>query len=576
MDGRLSGSQSSKLAGRERTSSLTSLRKEVAQLTKEVAQRRAMNSPEDEERRELANSYKASFADFFRAAWHVVEPSKPLIEGYHTDACLCHLQAIGDGDIHRMVANLPPGFGKSTIFSVAFPAWIWARNPYEKFLCASYAMDLSIRDRHNCRMLLESEWYRTLFGDVFQLLPDQNQKSFYENDKRGFMQATATFASGTGKRCTTALIDDPNNAMAGQAEVAQTVEWFGRTWIPRLNDRENGTMLLVMQRLYSNDLTAHVLELGGWEHLCLPMEAELSRKCITSIGWEDPRQEDGELLCPALVDEKGVEELKHSQGGFHYSAQQNQAPVPSSGGQFKHEWLRYASLTREGNAYVLERATGPQSVLISSCWRFATLDLAISSRQSADYTVLGMWDMTSLRDLILIDLVRARLDNPAQMKLLRLIYQHYFPDYFRIERAGYQLALIQQALAEGIPCRQYQPTRDKVARASGASVWMENEKIFLLKTLTELPAIETELLQFPRGSHDDIVDNFSMACDEALLADGEAPYAFTSTSSSEPVQRLPRAYEPDEGEMEDEEEERLRRRQQTVANFLQALPRRRW
>jgi predicted phage terminase large subunit-like protein len=572
MDGRLLRSNAS--SSKQQSTTLPGLRKQLEQLVRETETRRLLNTPEAERVREQAAACKASFAEFFRQAWAVMEPAKSLIEGYHTDACLRHLQAVGDGEIRRLVANLPPGFGKSSMFSVAFPAWVWTRNPYEKFLCSSYAMDLSIRDRRNCRVLIESEWYQSLFGDVFQLASDQSAKSFFENDKRGFMQATATFASGTGKRADSSIIDDPNNAMAGQAEVTSTREWFGKTWIPRLNDRENGVMLLVMQRMGANDLTAHVLELGGWEHLCLPMEYESARKCYTSIGWEDPRTEDGELLCPELVDEHGVDELKHSQGSFHYSAQQNQAPVPSSGGQFKREWLRYAAETP--SAYLLETARGTRSLLKAACRCFATVDLAISSKQTADYTVVAVWAETPTHDLILIDLIRARLDNPAQVKLLRLVYQQYHPDYFRIERTGYQLSLIQQALAEGIPCREYTPTRDKVARASSAAVWMENEKLYLLKSLIELPVIETELLQFPKGAHDDVVDNFSMAADEVLLDSADIPFAvaYLDPSPTDTLTQLfgLRRQQQPEGEPEmTAQEQDLQRREEQVARILQQL-----
>ncbi len=480
--------------------------------------------------REDARRCKASFAYFLKQAWHVIEPSRPLIWGIHTEASCEHLQAVGDGEIHRLVANLPPGFGKSSMFSVAFPAWVWTRNPYEKFLCASYAMDLSIRDRHNCRMLIESEWYQNLFGDVFQMLPDQNQKLFYENDKRGFMQATATFASGTGRRCTSAIIDDPNNAMAGQAEVAATRDWFSRTWIPRLNDRENGTMLLVMQRLYADDLTAHVLELGGWEHLCLPMEAELARKCYTSIGWEDPRTKEGELLC---------EELKHAQGSFHYSAQQNQAPVPSMGGTFQKEWARYFEIS--GNYYILRTKYGREKVVsIEACQRYAVCDPAISQRQSADFFVLQIWDVTPENEALLLAQLRGHFSNPDQQKKIVEWYERYLWMGLYVETVNYQAALFQQLKnyqqeievqpglyqkrTISIPVKEWLPARgDKVARAGVAAIKMEAGDLYWLLHASYLTDLTPEIFSFPKGKKDDQVDGHSMICD--ILSNPQVPLA---------------------------------------------------
>lgn len=490
----------------------------------------------EEIQREDARRCKASFAYFLRQAWRIIEPAKDFVEGYHVDACTRHLQALAEGEIHRLCVNMPPGTGKSTMFSVAYPAWIWTRNPYEKFLCASYAMDLSVRDRHNCRMLIESEWYQNLFGDVFQMLPDQNQKSFYENTARGFMQATATFASGTGKRCTSSIIDDSNNAMAGEAEVAATRDWFSKTWIPRLNDRETGKMILACQRLYSEDLTAMVLELGGWEHCCLPMEYEPSRKSFTSIGWCDPRTDEGQLLCPELVNEKGVAELKHSQGSFHYSAQQQQAPVPATGGTFQQSWARYFEI--QGDYYVLHTKYGrTKSVPIRACQVQAVCDLAVSEREQADFFVIQTWATTPSGEILLLHQLRGHFTNPDQQKKAVEIYERFRWMIFWTEDVAYQLSYVQQLksyekeeeVAPGlyrkrivnIPVRPWHPFRDKVARAGVAAVKMEAGDMYFLLNAQYLTELEPEVFKFPKSKKKDIVDCLSMICD--VLSNPQIP-----------------------------------------------------
>jgi hypothetical protein len=65
-----------------------------------------------------------------------------------------------------------------------------------------------------------------------------------------------------------------------------------------------------MQRLHEQDLAGHVLARGGYEHLCLPSEFEPDRRCVTSIGWSDPRTEAGELLFPQLFPREAIEEAK--------------------------------------------------------------------------------------------------------------------------------------------------------------------------------------------------------------------------------------------------------------------------
>lgn len=477
---------------------------------------------------EVRERSQESFKAFIHLAWDVIEPGTPLLWNWHIDAISDHLESVCHGDITRLICNIAPGHAKSTIFSVMYPCWTWIKDPTVRWLCASHSLDLAIRDNRNCRTLIESEWFQLCFGDIFQLSSDQNVKSFFENDRRGYRMALSVGAKGTGRRGSHLLIDDPNDAKATKVEVEETIRWFGNTWISRINSYSSGAMIVVGQRLYERDLTGHILELGGWEHLCLPEEFEPSRRCFTSVvstsdnsyAWKgyDPREEEGELLWPDKFPVKVLADLKKSMR-LDYFAQFQQRPMPEGGGQFRREWFRYFTETSE--AYILETERGTRSVLKDQCWMFGTVDLAISLKQTADYTVFGVWAVTPERDLLLVDLVRAHFSNPEQVKQLRLLHQRHPQAYrWKIERVGYQLALIQQALAEGIPCSEYNPVGkgDKVARASTPSVWFENGKVYFRKFAAWVSDVESELMLFPRGAHDDIVDVCSMAADEVVVS----------------------------------------------------------
>jgi predicted phage terminase large subunit-like protein len=458
-----------------------------------------------------AERAKRSFSVFALEAWSVIEPGTQLQWTWHLDAIAEHLQALYERQITRLLINIAPGHAKSSFISVLFPDWVALNDPASRWLCASHSLDLAIRDNKNRRDLIEHEWFQQRYGHLFQLSSSQNVKSFYENNHKGYSMAVGVRASGTGKRASHMLIDDPHNAMEGEADRKAVIAWFGKTWMSRLNDQEHGPMVVVGQRLHQQDLSGHILELGGWEHLNLPEEYEPSRKCFTSIGWSDPRKEEGELLWPDRFTAPILARLKHSLGSMDYAAQYQQTPVPSGGGQFRKEWLRYATETPQ--AWLLETANGPKSILKSSCRAFATVDLAISSKQSADFTVIAFWATTPEKDLILFDMVRGRFDNPTQMQQIEILNQKYRPEYVQIETVGYQLALVQQLLQRGVPCKEYKPVRDKVSRAVTAAIWFENGKVFLLKHLALLTEIEQELLLFPKAAHDDIVDNFSMAAE---------------------------------------------------------------
>jgi phage terminase large subunit-like protein len=185
----------------------------------------------------------------------------------------------------------------------------------------------------------------------------------------------------------------------------------------------------------------------------LPAEFEAGNRCRTvflpSLGevWQDPRTEEGQLLWPARFPERVIEKAKnrHLSG---YAALYQQRPVPAGGGQFKEKWFRYASV--ENGFYVLETPEGPRRVAIKDCWRFSVIDLAISTKQSADYTVIQTYDVTPQNDLILIDQIRGHFDNPEQVKIIRATYFRLRPQFFQIESVAYQLAIIQQLRDEPV------------------------------------------------------------------------------------------------------------------------------
>jgi predicted phage terminase large subunit-like protein len=458
-----------------------------------------------------AEEARRDFTAFVKGAWPELEPDTPLLWNWHLDALCLHLQALYSREITRLVIGIAPGHAKSTIVSVMFPVWCWVNDPYSRWLCASHSLDLAIRDNRYRRRLIESEWFQDRYSHIFKFAHDQRLKSYYENDKKGYHMALAVKGSGTGKRGTHLLIDDPHNAMEGEADQKGVIEWFGKTWMSRINDQSRGPMVIVGQRLRANDLIGHILELGGWEHLCLPEEFEPSRRSITKIGWEDPRKEEGELLWPDRYPKEVLDKLKIGLGSLDYAAQFQQRPVPAEGGQFRKEWFRY--FTHNGEYYTLESNAGLKNVFTGNCYNIITVDVAISQKQTADYTVISVFAVTPQSELLLLDRLRARLNNPEQQKQIKIFFQRYNPDSIDIENVAYQLALIQQLLDQGLPVREYRPVKDKVSRASTAAVYYEASRVYHPKNASWLPEWEDELLLFPLAAHDDQVDTVSMACD---------------------------------------------------------------
>ena len=279
-----------------------------------------------------------SLSAFVREAWHVLEPGQPFVHGWHVDAICEHLEAITNGELNRLLINIPPGTMKSTLTSVFWPAWEWGpkRRPHTRMIGASHEQGLAVRDTRKMRNLVTSDWFQRLWP--IALTSDQNQKTFYENEATGWRQACAV-ASMTGKRGDRVVWDDPHSVEAALsvAHRETALRVFQETLPTRLNNAETSAIVVVMQRLHEADVSGFILDDDyGYEHLCLPMEFEPDRRCVTSLGFSDPRNDDGELLFPERFSRQTVDRDKKIMGSLAVAGQFQQRPAPRGGGFF--EW----------------------------------------------------------------------------------------------------------------------------------------------------------------------------------------------------------------------------------------------
>jgi predicted phage terminase large subunit-like protein len=273
-----------------------------------------------------------SLHQFTKRAWHVYN--------WHMGAICEHLEAVTNGEIRRLLINVPPGTSKSSLVSIYWTAWEWGPKsmPHIRFIGASHEQGLAVRDTRKMRNLVNSEWYQSRWPIVFS--GDQNQKTFFENESTGFRQACA-ISSMTGRRGDRVAIDDPHSATGALSDVIResALTEFKETIPSRLNNPDSSAIIVIMQRLHEGDI-ANECEEQGYVKLCLPMEFEVSRRCTTSIGFSDPRTKEGELLFPARFPQNVVDEYKRSLGSYAYASQMQQRPAPRSGGFFVWENLQ--------------------------------------------------------------------------------------------------------------------------------------------------------------------------------------------------------------------------------------------
>lgn len=276
-------------------------------------------------------------------AWSVLEPRRTFVPGWHIDAMCEHLEAVSRGEIQNLLINVPPGFMKSLLVDVLWPAWEWGPlgRPDLRYVSSSYNEALTIRDNRRTRGLIQSPFYQALWGNTFRLVGDQNEKRRFDTNHKGYKIATSVGGLGTGERADRFLIDDPHNVRDAESDPKResVLLWLNETVPTRLNDPDISAIVMIMQRVHARDSSGEVLARDlGYTHLCIPMEYDPEYSPVTPY-FTDPRRKKNELAWPARFSRERVEKLKQALGTYAVSAQFQQQPAPRGGGLFKREWF---------------------------------------------------------------------------------------------------------------------------------------------------------------------------------------------------------------------------------------------
>ena len=435
---------------------------------------------------------------FVEAAWPVLEPpSRRFQANWHIDAICEHLEAVSRGQITRLLINIPPGHMKSLCASVLWQAWEWIDAPWTRWLTASYAAPLSIRDSVRARRVITSPWYRDNFGGVFRLLDDQNQKARFENDRTGYRIATSVGGVATGERGDRVVVDDPHNVheTLSRTQREAALVWWDETMTTRVNDPVKSGQVIIMQRLHARDLSGHVLEQGGWVHLMLPMAYEPDRRCVTALGFEDPRTDDGALLWPDRFGSSVLEDWERRLGAYAAAGQLQQRPAPREGGLFKRHWFE------------IGRAS-PAEAKRTRYWDFAATEEQAGT--DPDYTAGARVAM--LDGIYWIEDVRRERLSPLGVE--KLVANTAAEDGREVaigieqEPGSSGKATVdhyRRRVLVGYACRGFRVTRSKVDRADPLSAAAEAGNVKLVAGPWNQAFLD-EVALFPAGAHDDQVD----------------------------------------------------------------------
>jgi predicted phage terminase large subunit-like protein len=510
---------------------------ELAELAVLLERRREFEqlSEAEQQRLQYRAKLEASPAEFFRAAWDVLEPGRPLIWSPHYDLISEWLLKVWRRECLRLIINVPPRTAKSTEGTICFPAWGWARDARHRFLTASYSSDLSREHSSKRRNLIESPWFKSLWPMAFS--DDTNRADQYKNEQQGEMIATSVGATGTGRGGDTLILDDGLSADQAQSEAERKTAhaWFRETFRTRLNDPATGAIVVIEQRTHHEDITGWLLknEPGQWKQVVIPLvqDAKTDLEVVFPVTGRKWERKVGDVLQPERHTPAVVAAQMIHRRTFETQAQQR--PSPEGGDICKREWWQFY------------RAVPDEFDQVIDSW-----DLTFKDAKDADFVAGFKVGIKGARRYFL-DAIHGRMGFTASKDAVkRLRVREPVASRVLIEDKANGPAVI-DSLRSSVPgLIPVEPTGSKFARAVAATGDIEAGNCYLpdVEVYPQHRVWVDELIEewanFPNYPTDDMVDGSDQAINYTRSAMGNiADYYHERAAAAEAKKNPPRAPE---------------------------------
>lgn len=441
-------------------------------------------------RRELARrrylDYKRRVMPNYQHSWHFEEIAKAL-------------ERLDKGETKRLIITLPPRHGKSMDASVYFPAWYLGRHPTQEVIVASYALELAQTFGRQAKNVVASEEWRTVFSE--RLAEDSQSAARWSLGSGGSYVAVGVGGPITGRGADLLVLDDTlkNREEAESRTVKDSLwAWWQSTAYTRLSPE--GKVLIVATRWAQDDLIGRLLSSGEkWEVIHFPAIATR----------DEGQRRKGEALWPQKWPLERLEEIKRTLSAYEFSALYQGEPLSSEHQEFKESMFK--------------RVPEPSKGEYSNC--YLSVDTAVSKADTADYTGYSLLFVTNDNRWI-IKSWRARHSPLELLDTIFGLYQTYRPERIGIEKTVYLQAIKPFLDAEMRRRNIFLPIIElqhggtaKETRIRGLLPRYESGSIWHVDGWHK--ELEDELLGFPRGLHDDVVDSaaYLSQLNDFLMAD---------------------------------------------------------
>ena len=429
-----------------------------------------------------------------------------------------HLLGVRDGRIDRLIWTMPPQEGKSQRISRAFPFWLLLHNPDLRIAIVSYEASLARR------------WGRAIRNDIaahpeLGLKVRRDTAASHEWQLDGHEGGVITAGIGgalTGRPVDVLIIDDP---LKGRDEAESETyrnaawDWWTETGSARLGP--GGTVVLLMTRWHEDDLAGKLLtseSAAEWVHVNIPALADHD----PNKGETDPLgRKPGEWLRSARKRTAAMwERIRRQVGSRGFLALYQGRPSPDKGNVWLRQWWR-----RYGVPLWSQHPDIPGAWIVPECDEvLISADMAFKDTKGSDYVAIGVWVRRGAQ-VFLVDQIRKRLSFTETLTAFQALCAKWPQATAKLVEDKANGTAVIDSLRKKIPgIIAINPTESKYARASAVAPFVEAGNVFLPDgeiALFDVAGFIDEAAGFPRGAHDDQVDQTSQALGRLLLRVGQ-------------------------------------------------------
>lgn len=436
---------------------------------------------------------KRHLSEFVKEFWDIIVED-PLIWNWHMDALCNEVQEVYERVIARLpkeydlIINVPPGTSKSIIATVMAPVWSWTRDPSLRHITFSYSDDLSTEHAVKSRDIIRSSRFKRYFPDIF-IKKDEDNKTNYKTTRNGQRLSTGIGGTITGIHAHIQTGDDPLNPKQAVSpdQIETANRFFSQTLSTRKVDKSLTPLILIMQRLATNDPAGTLLEKkkGKIRHVCLPGEI------ADNVSPEEYKKyyKNG-LLDSNRLSRENLEELRIDLGAAGYSGQIQQSPTPP-GGLIWKKWF----IEVPDELFPLRKLMAQ----LGTDW-----DLAYTKDEenaANAYITAGKID----NRIYLDDIGWRWLEFPELINWMKTIESPHYIEAKASGKSAKQTLTSQGIVAIEIPVKG---GSDKIARANMSTPPAEAGMVYIRKSLADRFYNDTKqgILFFPKGPFKDLAD----------------------------------------------------------------------